>query len=167
MPKLAGSTKINCIHCGKPYIAFKKGRTHCRSQACRLKEIKSQLDDFKYFVELFCKNKIEATIEIRFPGNDKLSRDAKIESVSLLNGGLKEISSDTPIGISLDELIDYFRPVLWKGVKGNFRIKTLKGGTIDPKIFNETFAEIANPVIIGNNLIVKGQSKNDKGGSLI
>ncbi len=157
MPKFVGSTEISCIHCGKPYVAYKKGRTHCRGESCRSKEIKNQLDDFKYFIELFCRNKIEAIIEIRFPGNDKLSRDAKVESVSFLSVGLKDPASSVPDGISLDKLIDYFRPVLWKGVKGNFRIKILKDGTIDPKISNETFAEIANPVIIGNNLIVKGQ----------
>ena len=123
------STPIICIYCKKPYLAYKKGRTHCRKPTCREKEINKQLEDLGYFVELFCKNRIEATIELRFPGNDKLSRDAKIASKSFLNGGLKEKVSDIPAGISLRELMDYFMPVLWKGVKGNFIIKTLRDKT--------------------------------------
>ena len=164
---IAGSTEITCTYCGKPYMAYKKGRTHCRNANCRSREIKKQLDELEYFVELFCKDKIEATVELRFPGNDKLSRDAKIDSISYLQNGLKEKASDNPVGISLHELIDYFRPILWKGVKGNFKIKTLKDGTIDPIILNETFTEIANPVIIGNNLIIRGSVKLSKGGNAI
>ena len=150
------SERIICNYCGKPYKAYKKGRTHCRNPECRSKEIKKQLDDLEYFIELFCINKIEATIELRFPGNDKLSRDAKIDSVSSFENELEEKDSNVPTGIGLRELIDYFKPILWKEVKGNFRIKILKNGTVDPKILNETFTEIANPVIIGNNMIIKG-----------
>jgi len=148
--------QIICSYCKKPYMAYKKGRTHCCNSHCRTMEINKQLDELGYFMELFCRNKIEATIELRFPGNDKLSRDAKVDSVSSLKGGLSEKTSDIVVGISLLELIDYFRPILWKGVKGNFIIKTLKDGTVDPMILNETFTRIAKPVIIGNNLIVKG-----------
>jgi len=151
--------KIKCQYCGEIYEACKKGRTHCRKQSCRTKEIKKQLDELEYFIELFCKHKIEAIIELRFPGNDKLSNDAKIDSKSQLNNGLKEENNNSIAGINLNELIDYFRPVLWKGVKGNFIIKTLKDGTIDPIISNQIFAKIANPVIIGNNLIINGSIK--------
>ena len=151
--------KIKCQYCGEIYEAYKKGRTHCRKPSCRAREIKKQLDELKYFIELFCINKIEATIELRFPGNDKLSKDAKIDSKSQLNNGLKEENNNVIAGINLNELIDYFQPVLWKGVKGNFIIKTLKNGTIDPIILNQIFAEIANPVIIGNNLIINGSIK--------
>ena len=153
---ISGSVKITCKYCCKPYVAYKKGRTHCSNSDCRSKEIKNQLDNLEYFMELFLRNKIEATIEFRFPGNDKLSSDAKINSVSHLSYGLKEQDSDTTNKICLQELIDYFRPVLWKGVKGNFIVKTLADGTISSQIFNETFTKISSPVIIGNNLIVKG-----------
>ena len=154
-------TKIICIYCKKPYMAYKKGRTHCRAQNCRSKEINKQLDNLGYLIELFCKNKIEASIEFRFPGNDKLSQDVKVNSISRIEEGLEEKRVDGPIGISLVELINYFRPVLWKEVKGNFIVKILEDGTIGPQIFNETFAKIANPVIIGNNLIVKGGISDD------
>jgi len=152
-------TEIKCEYCNEPYVAYKKGRTHCRKPNCRTKEIKKQLNDLQYFVELFCVHKIEATIEFRFAGNDKLSKDAKINSVSRVNDGLKEENKNMIAGINLNELIDYFRPILWKGVKGNFIIKILKDGTIDPTVLNETFTEIADPVIIGNNLIINGSVK--------
>jgi len=149
--------RIICRYCGKSYKAYKKGRTHCRNPECRAKEIKKQLDDLEYFIRLFCINKIEAVIELRFPGNDKLSRDAKIDSVSSFENELEETTdSNASVGVGLQGLIGYFKPVLWKEVKGNFRIKILKNGTVDPKILNETFTEIANPVIIGNNMIIKG-----------
>jgi len=156
--KAVGSTKIICKYCGKPYMAYKKGRTHCRSDDCRSKEIKQQLESLGYFVESFCRNKIEAEIELRFPGNDKLSSDAKICSISNLKDDTKIQGADVEAGIDLPELIDYFRPILWKGVKGNFIIETLRNGTINPKIINETFTEISNPVIVGNNLIINGSA---------
>ena len=154
-------TKIICQYCKKPYTAYKKGRTHCRDLNCRSKEINSQLDDLEYFIGLFCKDKIEATIELRFPGNDKLSKDAKINSVSYLGNDAPPFLDILTNGISPRELINYFRPILWKGVKGNFRIQTLRSGTISFEISNETFTKIANPVIVGNNLIIKGGNVND------
>ena len=141
-------------------MAYKKGRTHCRSDDCRSKEIKQQLESLGYFIESFCRNKIEAEIELRFPGNDKLSSDAKICSISnlKLKDNAEVQSDDIKAGIDLSELIDYFRPVLWKGVKGNFIIETLKDGTINPKITNETFTKISKPVIVGNNMIINGSA---------
>lgn len=114
----------------------------------------------EYFINLFCHNKIEATIELRFPGNDKLSHDAKVESSSTLNNGLKESEFEIKKGISLREMIDYFTPVLWKGIKGNFIIHTLQDGKIDPQIMSQTFPSITEPIIIGNNLIVQGRRNN-------
>jgi len=165
MPKLAplnneGKVKIICEHCGNPYFAYNKSRSHCRAVFCRSKEIDKQLSDLSYFIDLFCKNKIEATIELRFAGNDKLSKDAKVDSVSILVNGLKETNSKSPLGVELKELIEYFKPILWKGIKGNFIIRTLKDGTIDKKIANQTFPNISDPIIIGNNMIVKSVSKN-------
>jgi len=157
-PKIAGSTKIICRYCKEPYMAYKKGRTHCRKTSCRSKEIKNQLANLEYFICLFCKNKIEASIELRFPGNDKLSTDAKINSVVHLGNGLKE-ENGTAVSINLSELIDYFRPVLWKGVKGNFIVRILKNGTIDSTILNETFTKISDPVVIGNDIIILGSAE--------
>ena len=161
MPSLVSiKTEIICTYCKKPYKAYKKGRSHCRNRECRAKEIKKQLERLEYFIGLFCNNKIEATIEFRFPGNDKMSQDAKIISISYLKDGLQEYSGIDNEGIDLQNIIEYFRPVLWKGVKGNFVIKTLNDGTIDPRVMNETFTAIEDPLIIGNNLIIKGQAEN-------
>jgi len=161
-PDYEKSVKIVCVHCGKDYFANKKGRTHCRRNSSRAAEIRNQLSDLKAFVEIFCINKIEAVIEIRLPGNDKLGPEAKIDSLSLLNKNIKEEfceekSNHAAAGIKLDELITYFEPLLWKGAKGNFIIETLGDGTLSPKLLSQTFSSISNPVIIGNNLIVTGK----------
>ena len=150
-------SKIFCIYCGESYLANKKNRTHCRKTSCRQKEIRKQMNDLKTFVEYFCSNKIEAIVEIRLPGNDKLSPEAKIDSFSILGEGFVEKNNHQTKGVKLNELILYFEPLLWKSVKGNFIIKTLKDGTVDPKLLSQTFTKIASPIIIGNNLIVTGR----------
>ena len=157
-PNVVGSTRIICKYCKESYVAYKKSRTHCRKTSCRSKEIKNQLLNLEYFVGLFCKNKIEASIELRFPGNDKLSTDAKINSVIHLVNSFKDNNNDI-IGVGLPELVNYFRPILWKGVKGNFVIRILRNGTIDPTILNETFTKISEPVVIGNDIIITGPAE--------
>lgn len=157
-PKIVGSTKITCKYCKEPYVAYKKNRTHCRKTSCRSKEIKNQLSNLEYFIGLFCKNKIEASIELRFPGNDKLSTDAKINSVVHLDNSSKKNNNDI-LGVGLSVLVNYFRPILWKGVKGNFVIRILKNGTIDPEILNETFTKIKDPVVIGNDIMIDGSKE--------
>ena len=140
-------------------MANKKGRTHCRRTECRRKEIRNQLNDLKSFIELFCKNNIEAIIEIRLPGNDKLGPEAKIDSFSILGEGFREKNNHQAGGIKLEELILYFDILLWKMIRGNFVIKILSDGTVDPKLPSQTFTSIIDPVIIGNNLIVAGRLK--------
>jgi len=157
--------KIKCRHCGNDYFAYKKGRTHCRRMSCRTKEIKKQLLELECFIELFCNNHIEAIVEVRLAGNDKLSPEAKIESFSILGAGFQEKNNQETGGIKLNELISYFEPLLWKEIRGNFIIKTLSDGTVYQKLLSQTFTNIANPIIIGNNIIVSGQSKQ-KGGNI-
>lgn len=157
--------KIKCRYCGNNYFAYKKGRTHCRRTTCRMREIKKQLSELERFIELFCNNHIESIVEIRLAGNDKLSPEAKIESFSILGEGFQEKNNQDTGGIKLNELISYFEPLLWKEVRGNFIIKTLSDGTVYQKLLSQTFTNIANPIIIGNNIIVSGQSKL-KGGNI-
>ena len=140
-------------------MASKKSRTHCRRPECRRKEIRNQLNDLKNFIELFCKNRIEATIEIRLPGNDKLGPEAKIDSFSILGKNFNEKNNQHIGGIKLDELIAYFERLLWKKIKGNFIILVLSDGTVDSKLPSQTFTSITDPIIIGNNLIVSGELK--------
>jgi len=158
------TVKITCVHCGNIYVANKKGRTHCRRTGCRAKEIRTQMDNLKAFVEMFCLNKIEAVIEIRLPGNDKLGPEAKIDSFSILTRNLEEKNNNNTGGLKLDELITYFEPLLWKGIKGNFIVSTLADGTLSPKLLSQTFTSISDPVVIGNNLIVTGQKIKNEGG---
>ena len=151
--------KIKCKYCGNPYSSMNKNREHCRRTSCRSKEIQAQIDNLGLFIEIFCSNNIESTIEIRLPGNDKLSPEAKVESESIIDAGFEETNNCKKEGVKLDRLLSYFEPILWKSIKGNFIIKTLRDGTVDRKILSQTFAKIENPVIIGNNLIVTGISK--------
>ena len=157
--------KIKCGYCRNDYLSFKKGRTHCRRTSCRTKEIQKQLLELECFIELFCNNHIEAIVEVRLAGNDKLSPDAKIESFSILGEGFLEKNNQETGGIKLNELISYFEPLLWKEIRGNFIIKTLSDGTVYQKLLSQTFTNVANPIIIGNNIIVSGQSK-PKGGNI-
>lgn len=143
-------------------MANKKSRTHCRKISCRSKEICRQTKLLEAFIELFCNNNIEAVIEIRLPGNDKLSPEAKVDSFSVLGEALRERNNNQTGGIKLHELISYFEPLLWKGIRGNFIIKTLEDGTVDPKLLSQTFTKIDNPIIIGKNLIVTGQFKSQQ-----
>lgn len=159
--------KIKCQYCGNLYVANKKTRSHCRRTDCRDKEIERQLSMLQVLFGLFCDNNIEAKIEIRLPGNDKISYEAKVDSISNLsdtnNTNPKEIKKEKNIEeVHLLKLISYFKMLLWKGIKGNFIINTFKNGTINPKVLNQTFTPLSMPVIIGNNLLVRGQISDNK-----
>jgi hypothetical protein len=149
--------KIKCRYCGNVYAANKKNRSHCRRSACRDKEIQRQLSQLQAMLEMLCTNNIKACVEIRLAGNDKLSHEAKIESISNVAKG---IVVTTPTknggGVMPETLMPYFRILLWKGIKGNFVINIYGNGTIDPNILNQTFTPLAMPMIIGNNLLIHG-----------
>ena len=149
--------KIKCQYCGNIYAANKKGRSHCKRISCRDKEIRSQLTQLHSMLGMLCDNKIEACVEVRLAGNDKISHEAKIESVSNVANDTDAAKSKTgcdDVGVAPLMLLPYFRILLWKGIKGNFIIKTYDNGTIDPNILNQTFTPLSMPMIIGNNMLV-------------
>ena len=157
--------KIKCRYCGNIYAANKKNRSHCRRSACRDKEIQRQLSQLQAMLEMLCSNNIKACVEIRLAGNDKISHEAKIESISNiakdiitnLNGN---DSNKNKNGVMSEDLMPYFRILLWKGIKGNFIITIYDNGTIDPNILNQTFTPLSMPTIIGNNMLVSGGEKH-------
>jgi len=153
--------KIKCKYCNNIYMANKKNRSHCRRSICRDKEIQYQLMQLQSLLEMLCSNNIVSKIEIRLAGNDKISHEAKIDSISDLsfngeNNSIEKIKKD---GVTPLKLIPYFRVLLWKGVKGNFIIETYDNGTINPRILNQTFTPLSMPMIIGNNLLIWGQGE--------
>ena len=156
--------KIKCQYCGNIYAANKKNRSHCRRSACRDKEIQRQLAQLLAMLEMLCINNIKSCIEIRLAGNDKISHEAKIESTSNINGEDidNNIISNTNDGVMPPMLMPYFRILLWKGIKGNFIIKTYDNGTIDPNILNQTFTPLSTPMIIGNNMLIHSNRKQGK-----
>ena len=151
--------KIKCQYCGNIYAANKKGRSHCKRTPCRDKEIRNQLIQLQAMLEMLCDNEIEACVEVRLAGNDKISHEAKIESISNVVDGNDEEEEEAgdnsnDVGVAPWLLLPYFRVLLWKGIKGNFIINTYNNGTIDPNILNQTFTPLSMPTIIGNNMLV-------------
>lgn len=148
--------KIKCQYCGNIYAANKKNRSHCKRLSCRDKEIQHQLMQLQAMLEMLCSNKIKSRIEIRLAGNDKISHEAKIESVSNVTNEIIDIECavDRSDGVIPLTLLPYFRVLLWKGVKGNFIINTYDNGTVDPNILNQTFTPLSMPMIIGNNMLI-------------
>ena len=150
--------KIKCQYCGNIYVANKKNRSHCRRSACRDKEIQRQLSQLQIMLEMLCTNNIKSCVEIRLAGNDKISHEAKIESVSNVAKEEENNNSNiaTPVneGVAPSALMPYFRILLWKGIKGNFIITVYDNGTIDPNILNQTFTPLSAPMIIGNNMLI-------------
>ena len=149
--------EITCIYCQAKYIAGNENRTHCQRTSCRAREIQKQLKQLESFIDLFCTNNIKATIEFRLPGNDKLKPEAKIDSTSILGNEFKTKTDFQTGGIDIKELISYFETLLWKRIKGNIIVNVLEDRKIESKLLSQTFTKIANPIIIGNNLIVTGQ----------
>ena len=108
-------------------------------------------------LEMLCTNNIKSRVEIRLAGNDKISHEAKIESISNVKG--EEIIDSNNNDNNMNDvapaiLMPYFRILLWKGIKGNFIINTHDNGFIDPNILNQTFTPLSAPMIIGNNMLI-------------
>ncbi len=149
--------KITCRWCKNKYDAYNNGRKHCNRHECKTKEVESSLQFLKSYFEILVNNNIVATVEIRCPGNDNLGGQIKAITHGNINGGI----IDKSFGLNtanktkqLTLLIDYFRPILWKGLKGNFIIKTKEDGTINPDILNESFTNIEAPIVLGNNKLI-------------
>ena len=150
--------EIICKWCESKYSACNSSRKHCARLECKTKEIESNLCSLKSYFEILINNNIVATIEIRCPGNDNFGSQIKAITHGSINGGIINKNSDksTIVDISkqLTFLIDYFRPILWKGLKGNFIIETQEDGTINPDILNESFTNIEAPIVLGNNKLI-------------
>lgn len=152
--------KIKCQYCGNIYMANKKNRSHCKRSACRDKEIQRQLSQLQIMLEMLCTNNIKSCVEIRLAGNDKISHEAKIESVSNVKGEeIIDSNNDSMNGVAPIILMPYFRRLLWKGIKGNFIINTHGNGFVDPNILSQTFTLLSAPMIIGNNMLIFGNQK--------
>ena len=83
----------------------------------------------------------------------------KISSQDTINKGFEP---------QIEDLKEYFRSLLWKKIKGNFEIKTEKGGAIGSRCPHEMFTSIERPVILGRNKIILTNIKevrnvNDQG----
>lgn len=155
--------KIICGWCGSEYFAHNENRNHCRRSSCRNKEIESQLKDLSELFSLILRHGIRALVEIRLPGNDTIGRQAKIVSSGTINRKIfPEPESPEDFEKQVYDATDYFRSLLWKNIKGNFKVKTRKGGVIQTDITHEMFTEIKNPVILSDNKIILLQdlSKN-------
>ncbi len=150
--------EIKCIYCGETYSAFREKRTHCSRQDCRRKAIDGALDKLRSYISTFLRNRIEAEIEIRCAGNDIFGNQARSSTKGHL-GGLDSIQDHDrcSLEIDLDMLSDYFRPILWKGIRGNFIIRTLDTGKVSSVVLNDTFSDLDRPVVLGNNLLLSRQ----------
>jgi len=159
--------EITCVWCSSTYSAFSDNRRHCKRPECRRKEID---DNLKYLIDLISmilRHKIEADIEIRLPGNDTIGKQAKLNSL----GDIRQLIKKEPINNiniqnQIKNLREYFKSLLWKGIKGNFIVKINSGGEIEDIISQETFVTLKDPIVLGNNKIVhsiKGfKSKNQR-----
>ena len=152
--------EIKCNWCGSTYTAYNENRRHCTRSSCRDKEIEINLEYLAQLFGMILRHGIEATVEIRLPGNDTLGKQAKIIS----SGDIGEkISSQATINKGFEHQIEglkeYFRSLLWKKIKGNFEIKTKKGGVIDTRCPHEMFTSIERPIILGRNKIILTNDK--------
>ena len=150
--------EIVCKWCKNKYAAYNNGRKHCNRIECKTKEIESNLQFLKSYFEILINNNIIAKTEIRCPGNDSFGSQIKAITHGNLNGGGIKNQDDPVLNTfktkQLTFLTDYFRPILWKGLKGNFIITTEKDGTINPDILNESFTNIETPIVLGNNKLI-------------
>lgn len=152
--------EIKCTWCGSTYTAYNENRRHCTRSSCRDSEIEINLEYLAQLFGMILRHGIEADVEIRLPGNDTLGKQAKIIS----SGDIHEkISSQEMINKGfegqIDDLKEYFRSLLWKKIKGNFEIKTKKGGVIDTRCPHEMFTSIERPMILGRNKIILTKEK--------
>lgn len=147
--------EITCRWCSAKYLAHSENRNHCKRNSCRQKEIEENLTDLSKLVSLILRHKIEMDVEIRLPGNDTIGKQAKINSSGNIEMIIKKNGEaiDDPKNY-IKKLISYFRSLLWKGIKGNFIIKTDNDGKIINIIPHETFVSIKDPFILGDNKLI-------------
>lgn len=148
--------QIICKWCGKQYQAFNNNRGHCSKIECRTKEIEQNLLTLSGYFSTLLRHGVIAQVELRCPGNDCFGAQVKITTESCINYALKDKPPEKQeIQESVDMLVDYFRPILKKGVKGNFIVKTLSDGKIDEVILNQSFTSFREPEnILGNNCFI-------------
>lgn len=146
--------EIKCIYCKKTYSAFREKRSHCSRPECRGHAIDHALDQLREYVGIFLRHRIEAEIEIRCPGNDGFGKQARSSTKGHLGDLETKQDCDPSPQTDLDMLSTYFSPILWKGIKGNFIIRTLDTGKVDQVILNDTFSDLKDPVVLGNNLLL-------------
>lgn len=146
---------ITCIWCGSQYKAFSDNRRHCKNRDCRQKEIEANLNDLSKLISMVLRHKIATDIELRLPGNDTIGKQAKINSSGNIDINIKKNGEPgTDLNKQILTLKSYFRSLLWKGIKGNFMLKTNGNGKIYNIIPHETFVNIKNPVILGDNKLI-------------
>ena len=162
--------QIVCRWCGRKYQAHNETRNHCKSLACRNKEIAYNLNLLINYIDMILRYNIVAKIEIRCPGNDTFGKQVKITSEGYLNdpvvtSNVADIKEEKTEKLDeLDRLKKYFKHILQKGIKGNFIIQTMADGIVKNVILNESFAMLDKPVVFGNNLLIIQQNFN-KGGN--
>lgn len=154
--------EIICKWCRNKYQAYNNNRKHCSRIDCRNREIEESLSLLHNYFGMLLRHKIIAQVELRCPGNDSFGQQVKVTSECRVdhgfNGGDKKIYPETQLEIG--NLINYFRPILQKGLKGNFIVKTLAEGKIDSIILNESFTSFKEPKnILGNNVFISQRSK--------
>lgn len=152
--------EIKCVYCGETYSAFREKRTHCSRSDCRRKAIDGALDKLRSYIDMFLRNRIEAEIEIRCAGNDIFGDQARSSTKGHL-GNLETVQGYDRCSLEndLDMLSDYFRPILWKAIRGNFIIRTLDTGKVSTVVLNDTFSYLDSPVVLGNNLLLSRQQR--------
>lgn len=151
--------KIKCVWCGCDYKAFNDNRRHCKKISCRNSEIEENLKDLSKLISPILRHRIKASSEIRLPGNDTFGKQVKINA----NGSISEAIKKKEIILStveeqVEQILKYFRDLLWKGIKGNFIVKTDENGIVDDIVSHEIFVTTKDPVIFGNNKVIKTMS---------
>jgi len=148
-------TKIKCSWCGSLYASGNTNRTHCRKPDCRKKEIDKSLRYLSSLIGLILRYDIISTIEINLPGNDTIGRQAKISSFSTLKKPIqKKPEINGVIEDQTEKIREYFSSLLWKGIRGNFFIKTEEGGNVNDHISHEMFTFVEKPSVLGNNIAI-------------
>lgn len=154
--------EIICKWCKAKYQAYNNNRSHCSRPDCRNREIESNLKMLRNCIDMLLRHSIVAEVELRCPGNDTFGQQVRVKSEGYLyndfNG--KDTTVETADIIKeLKMITNYFRPILQKGLKGNFICGTNADGRIDIKILNEIFTSLKEPAILGNNCFLNRTAK--------
>lgn len=122
----------------------------------KTKLISESLNKLEDILLICLRHNIDAIIEIRLPGNYTIGNQIKILSKSNIFNEIK-IGDLTNLETNekLNKIKNYFRTMLFKNIKGNFKIK-INSGTIEEDVYAETFASILNNPfsVMGNNKII-------------